>query len=174
MLLAARRPGVALAPLPVVRGAVLVALAIVLLAVEQGGYFPNAWRAGTVALAAAAGLIALERVCAGRAGRRSRRARCSRFCSCSRSASAVWSVDSHSSALEAQRILLYLTAFASFALAGEGLEAGVVLGASAVAVWALGDRVVHGAPLTGTRAGSSPVRSATRTAWARSLRSPPR
>lgn len=146
MLVAARRPGVALAPLPVVRGAVLAALAIVLLAAAQGGYFPNAWRFGTLAFAAAAGLIAL------REPRRPSRATLATGALLAALlalslASSLWSIDPHSSALEAQRILLYLAAFAAFALAGEGLETGVVLGASVVAVWSLGDRIVQGAPV---------------------------
>jgi len=146
VLVAARRPGVALAPLPAVRGALLAALAIVLLAAAQGGYFPSAWRLGTVALAAAAGLIAL------REPRRLSRTTVATGALLAlllvlSLASSLWSVDPHSSALEAQRILLYLAAFAAFALARDGLEAGVVLGASVVAIWALGDRVFRGAPV---------------------------
>jgi hypothetical protein len=146
MLVAARRPGVALAPLPAVRGALLAALAIVLLAAPQGGYFPNAWRAGTVALAAAAGLIALRE--SRRLGRTAiATAALLALLLALSLASTLWSIDPHSSALEAQRTLLYVAAFAAFALAGDGLEAGVVLGASAVAVWALSDRLVQGAPI---------------------------
>jgi hypothetical protein len=146
MLVAARRPGVALAPLPAVRGALLAALAIVLLAAAQGGYFPTAWRFGTLAFAAAAGLIAL------RDPRRPSRTTAATGALLAALlalslASSLWSIDPHTSALEAQRILLYLAAFAAFALARDGLEAGVVLGASVVAVWALADRLVHGAPI---------------------------
>jgi hypothetical protein len=137
---------VALAPLPVVRGVLLVALAIVLLAAEQGGYFPRAWREGTVALAAAAGLIALGRPARLSVATIATGALLVALLVLSL-ASALWSTDPHSSALEAQRILLYLAAFAAFALAREGLDAGVVLGASAVAVWALGDRIVQGATI---------------------------
>lgn len=146
MLVAVRRPGVTLAPLPALRGMLLAALAVLLLAAAQGGYFPGAWRTGTVLFAAAAGLFALHEP------RRPGRATLATGALLAlllvlSLVSTLWSLDAHSSALEAQRTLLYLAAFAAFALAGEGLEAGVVLGATAVAVWALGGRMLHGAPV---------------------------
>jgi hypothetical protein len=146
VIAAARRPGVAYLPPPALRGAALAALAVVLLATQQGGYFPSAWRTGTVALAATALLIAL------RAPARPSRAAAAvggaiALLLVLTLASAIWSIDASNSVLEAQRVLLYLVAFAAFALAGEGLEAGVVLGASGIAAWALAGRALHGAPV---------------------------
>ncbi len=59
--------------------------------------------------------------------------------------SALWSLDAHVSLLDSQRTLLYLAAACCFALAGPGLAAGVVGGATVVAVWALGGRLLNGA-----------------------------
>ena len=60
----ARRPGAALALPPAVQGLPLAALAILLLAAKQGGFFPPAWRYGVIALAA---VVVLQRLWA-RAG----------------------------------------------------------------------------------------------------------
>lgn len=127
-------------------GAALAALGVVALAAEQGGYFAPAWRAGAAAFGAAAALAWLW----------SGETRVPRLALappmllaalCLWSvASASWSVLPSASFLDAQRTLLYLAASAAFAVAGEGLVTGVGAGGAAVAVWALGARLVGGAP----------------------------
>jgi O-antigen ligase len=143
MELTARRPGVALAPPPALPGAALAALGVVALAAEQGGFFPSAWRFGAVAFAAAAGLVWLWQP--------ARRHGWEAFAPAVLAAlavwsllSATWSVHPSASTLDVQRTLLYLAAALAFALAGDGLPVGVVAGATVVAGWALGSRVVHG------------------------------
>jgi hypothetical protein len=148
MALTARssRPGVAFAPPRGLPGAALAAFGVVALAADQGGYFAPAWRAGAAVFAAAAVLVWLW----------SDEARVPRLALappallaalCAWSvASASWSALPSASFLDAQRTLLYLAASAAFAAAGRGLVAGVGLGGAVVAVWALGERLVGGAP----------------------------
>lgn len=145
MALTAEWLGTAFAPSPARRGAALAGGAIVALAAADGGYAPAAWRGGAVAFAAVAGLLALWAPM--------RPARSAVLIAGSLAgyavlslSSAVWSAHPAASILDTQRTLLYLTALASFVLAGEGLAAGVVLGAAVVGVWALGARALHYAP----------------------------
>ncbi len=144
MELTARRPGVALAPPPALPGAALAAAGVVALAAEQGGFFPSAWRFGAVAFAAAAGLFWLWAP--------PRRTGWATLAPPAVLAvfgvwslvSATWSVQPSASTLDVQRTLLYLTAALAFAAAGEGLPAGVLVGATVVAGWALGTRLADG------------------------------
>jgi O-antigen ligase len=135
---------VAHAPPPALPGAALAGIAVAALAAQQGGFFPPAWRYGAVAFAAAAGLFWLWAP--------PRRTRWETLAPPAILAalgvwsllSALWSVDASASTLDVQRTLLYLTAALAFAVAGEGLPAGVVAGATVVAGWALGSRLVDG------------------------------
>jgi hypothetical protein len=143
MTLTARRPGVALALPPALPGAALAAVGVVALAAEQGGFFPSAWRLGAVLFAAAAGLVWLWQP--------ARRPGFALFAPAALAAlglwsllSATWSAHPSASLLDVQRTLLYLVAALAFAAAGDGLPAGVVAGATAVAAWALGARLVDG------------------------------
>ena len=143
MTVAARRMGTALAPSPALPGAAVAALGVVAVAAHQGGVFTNDWRLGTVAFAAVAGLLALW-------GARLRRSALvvptllAAYGLWSL-ASAAWSVDAPLTTLDVQRTLFYFAAAVAFALAGEGLTSGVLAGTTAIAVWALGDRLLHGA-----------------------------
>ena len=146
MALTARRPGVAYAPPRGLPGAAVAALGVVALAADQGGYFAPAWRVGATAFAAAAALLWLW----SRETRVPRRALAppaflAVLCLWS-VASASWSALPSASFLDAQRTLLYLAASAAFAVAGDGLVAGVGVGGAAVAAWALGVRLADGAP----------------------------
>ena len=138
---AARRPS------PCQLGLVLAAGGVLLLSAADGGFFPPSWRWGAAAFAAA-GCVAvlLERgVVVSRAGRT--------FIACLiafggwTTLSATWSLDAAASLLEAQRLLLYAAALAAFLAARRGLTSGVVLGVTAVAIWALADRYFGGAPV---------------------------
>ncbi|HVU76470.1 MAG TPA: O-antigen ligase family protein [Gaiellaceae bacterium] len=144
-MLTARRPGVALAPPPALPGAALAAVGVVALAAEQGGYFPPAWRFGAVAFAAAAGLLWLwapER----RPGWELAAPALLAGLGLWSLLSTAWSVLPSATTLDAQRTLLYLTAALAFAVASGGLPVGVVAGATVVAGWALGGRLLNGAP----------------------------
>jgi O-antigen ligase len=146
MVLTARRPGVALAPPPALPGAALAAVGVVALAAEQGGYFPSAWRFGAVAFAAAAGLLWLwapeRRVGWETVAPPALLAALGGWSLLS----TAWSVLPSSTTLDVQRTLLYLTAALAFAVAADGLPTGVVAGATVVAGWSLGERLVNGAP----------------------------
>ncbi len=154
MMLSVRRPGAALAPLPAARGVATAALAVFALSLAQGGYFPNAWRYGALALGAAAALFALWtpalRTSFARSGGLRRPALVLALPGLLAAlllwsaASTTWSVAPSVSWLDTQRTLLYAVAAVAFLLAGDGLPVGVVLGATAVAGWALGGRVLHG------------------------------
>jgi len=137
---------VALASPPALPGAALAAAGVIALAAEQGGYATSAWRAGAVAFAAAAGLFALWRPV-----RISWRTAAPPALLAALALwsllSATWSVSPSASTLDVQRTLLYLAAAVAFALAGEGLTVGVLGGATIVAMWALGDRLINGAPI---------------------------
>lgn len=129
---------------PAARGFALAALGVVVLASQQGGFFPSAWRAGAVAFAAAAALVWLwapERRWTWQAVAPPALLAALGLWSV---ASSVWSVAPGASTLDAQRTLLYLTAAVAFAAAGEGLTLGVLGGSTIVAAWALGGRLVHG------------------------------
>lgn len=140
----ARQPGVALALPPAARGAALASLAIFLLAVADGGFFPPAWRLGGLTFGAAAVLLAIWTP-APRLTRTTGLLLATLAALALWSlASAAWSVDQSASLLDAQRTLLYLVAAASFVLAGEGLTLGVLVGTTAVAAWSLGDQYLGG------------------------------
>ncbi len=139
----ARRPGVAFALPPAARGAALAALAIAGLAAADGGFYPSAWRVGAVALGAVAVLLALWTP-ALPARRALAFVAAPAALAAWSLASALWSVDQSASLLDVQRMLLYTVAAAAFVLAGEGLPAGVVAGSTAVAAWALGERLLLG------------------------------
>jgi O-antigen ligase len=141
--LTAQRPGTAFAPSPALRGAALSAGSIVALASAQGGVFPSSWRVGAVALGALACVHALW------APRRRTTTAIPLFAplvafGLLSLASSLWSASPSASLLDAQRTLLYVVALASFALAGDGLVAGVGAGALAVGAWAIAGRLVHG------------------------------
>jgi O-antigen ligase len=150
--LTVERLGMAFAPSPAMRGATLAAATVVAFAAADGGFFPSSWRVGAVVLGALACLLMLW------APSRRTPATIVLFAllvafALLSLASATWSADPSASVLDVQRTLLYLTGLASFSLAGEGLPAGVVAGAGAVGVWALGARVITGAahdPYEGT------------------------
>jgi hypothetical protein len=121
-------------------GTALVTGAVLLLAADDGGFFPSAWRWGAVALAAAGAVVALGpgRIAVSRAGAAALTALV--VFGCWTVLSAAWSLDAHASLLESQRLLLYVVALGAFLVARRGLVGGVVLGAFAVAIWSLVDR----------------------------------
>jgi O-antigen ligase len=137
---AARRPS------PRQLGLVLAAGGVLLLSAANGGFFPTSWRWGAAAFAAVACIAVLleGRVVVSRAG--------AALIACLiafggwTTLSVAWSLDRHATLLESQRLLLYAAALAAFLAARRGLTSGVVLGATAVAVWALADRYLGSAP----------------------------
>jgi hypothetical protein len=137
---AARRPS------PRQLGLVLAAGGVLLLSAANGGFFPTSWRWGAAAFAAAACIAVLleGRVVVSRAG--AALIACLIAFGAWTTLSAAWSLDRHATLLESQRLLLYVAALAAFLAARRGLTSGVVLGATAVAVWALADRYLGGAP----------------------------
>ena len=137
----------ALAPPPALPGAALAALGIVALAAVQGGYATSSWRAGAVAFGAAAALAALWRADLRWTWRAAAPPLLIAALALWSLLSAAWSIEPSASTLDVQRTLLYLAAAAAFALAGEGLAVGVLGGATIVALWALGGRLIHGAQL---------------------------
>jgi O-antigen ligase len=141
--LTAQRLGTAFAPSPALRGAALSAGAIIALASAEGGFFPSSWRVGAVALGALACVHALWAPVRRTPTTIPLFAPLVAFGVLS-VASAAWSVSPAASLLDAQRTLLYVAALASFALAGEGLVAGVAVGAGTIGVWALATRLVVG------------------------------
>lgn len=152
MSLTAQRPGVAFAPPPAMLGTTLAAGAVVAFAAAEGGFFPSSWRVGSVVLSAFSFLLLLW------APVRRTRATVVLFVPlvallALSLASVSWSADPSASFLDAQRTFLYVAALACFALAGEGLPAGVALGAGVVGAWALVERAVVGShfdPYEGT------------------------
>jgi O-antigen ligase len=138
---AARRPS------PRQLGLVIAAGGVLLLSAADGGFFPPSWRWGAAGFAAAgcAAVLFQNRLVVSRAG-------CAFLAGliafgCWTTLSAAWSLDASATLLEAQRLLLYAAALAAFLAAGRrGLTTGVVLGVTAVAVWALADRYLGGAP----------------------------
>jgi O-antigen ligase len=143
MSLTVQRPGVAFAPPPAMLGTTLAATTVVAFAASQGGFFPSSWRVGSVVLGAFSFLLLLWTP--------ARRTRATvvlialfvAYLALSL-ASVAWSADPSASLVDAQRTVLYVVGLVGFALAGEGLAAGVVLGAGIVGAWALADRVVAG------------------------------
>jgi O-antigen ligase len=144
--LTAQRLGTAFAPSPALRGAALSAGAIIALASAEGGFFPSSWRVGAVVLGALACVHALWVPARRTTTTIPLFAPLVAFGLLS-VASAVWSASPSASLLDAQRTLLYVAALASFALAGEGLVAGVAVGAGTIGAWALATRLVHGTTL---------------------------
>jgi O-antigen ligase len=138
---AARRPS------PPQFGLVIAAGGVLLLAAADGGFFPSSWRWGA-AVFAAAGCVAVlleNRFVVSRAGA-AFLAGLIVFAGWT-TLSAAWSLDPHATLLETQRLLLYAAATAAFLAARQGLAGGIALGATAVAVWALADRFLGGAPV---------------------------
>jgi O-antigen ligase len=131
---AARRPS------PHQLGLLIAAGGVLLLSAADGGFFPSSWRWGAVAFAAAGCVAVLleNRLVVSRAGG-TFLAGLILFAGWT-TLSAAWSLDPHATLLETQRLLLYAAALAAFLAARRGLANGVVLGATAVAVWALADR----------------------------------
>jgi hypothetical protein len=127
-------------------GAALAFAAVVLLSFADGGFFPNAWRAGALALGCVAGLALLVWE-----PRRPTRAESLVLGGLAALAlwaalSAAWSLDSDASLLDAQRTLLYVAAAAAALLVRGALVAGTLAGVVAVCAYSLGERLVHGEP----------------------------
>jgi O-antigen ligase len=119
---------------------------VTLLAFRDGGFFPSAWRAATVALFAAAGLaIVLRRAAA------PSRAQLTVVLGLGVLAgwtalSALWSPDSGTSLLEAQRTLVYLAAVVAAVLVGGRLLAGTLAAIGLVCAYSVGQRLLEGPP----------------------------
>jgi hypothetical protein len=127
-------------------GAVLACAAVVLLSFADGGFFPNAWRAGALALACAAGLALLAWE-----PRRPTRAEALVVGGLAALAlwaalSAAWSIDPDASLLDSQRTLVYVAAAAAALLVRGALVAGTLAGVVAVCVYALAERLARGEP----------------------------
>jgi O-antigen ligase len=127
-------------------GAVLAGGAVVLLSFADGGFFPNAWRAGSVAFACAGGLALL-------AWGRPHPTRAQVVVVAALAAlalwaalSALWSLDPDASLLDAQRTPLYAVAVAAALLVRGALVAGVLAGVVLVCVYSLAERLVNGPP----------------------------
>jgi len=125
---------------------VLAGAAVTLLAFRDGGYFPSAWRAATVAFLAAAALaIVLRRASA------PSRAQLVVVLALGALAgwtalSALWSPDPAASLLEAQRTLVYVAAVvAAFAIGGR-VFAGTLAAIALVCAYSLGQRLLEGPP----------------------------
>ncbi len=129
-----------------VAGAVLCAAAITLLSFRDGGFDPSSWRAATVALLAAAGLAIVLRQAAAPS-----RAQLAVMLGLAALAgwtalSALWSPDPGTSLLEAQRTLVYLAAIVAAVAVGGRLLTGTIAGIGLVCVYAVGQRLLQGAP----------------------------
>src|SRR5918992_2323066 len=127
-------------------GAMLALGAVVLLSFADGGFFPNAWRAGAVAFACAGGLALL----AGRP-RRPTRAQAVTVGALAvlglwAALSATWSADPDASLLDAQRTLLYVLAAVAALVVRGALLAGALAGLLVVCAYSLAERLVNGAP----------------------------
>ena len=139
-----RRPR--LPPGPALPGAALALGGVALLGFADGGFWPAAWRAATVAFLAAA---ALGLVLRGRprltrsqvvvAGALAALAAWTAL-------SALWSVDQGDSLLEAQRTLVYLALVVAAAVLGGSLLAGTLAGIAVLCAWAVGERLLVGPP----------------------------
>ena len=128
------------------RGAVLAAAAVTLLAFRDGGYFPSAWRAATVALLAAAALaIVLRRASA---PSRMQLVVVLGFAALAgwTALSALWSPDPGTSLLEAQRTLVYVAAVVAAAAVGGRLFAGTFAAIGLICAYSVGRRLLEGPP----------------------------
>ena len=117
-----------------------------LLGFADGGFWPAAWRAATVAFLAAAALGLVLRG-------RPRLARSQILVGVALAAlvtwtalSALWSVDQGDSLLEAQRTLVYLALVLAAAVLGGSLLAGTLAGIVVLCAWAVGQRLLVGPP----------------------------
>jgi len=127
-------------------GAALAFAAVVLLSFADGGFFPNAWRAGALAFACAAGLALVAS-----GPRRPTRAEALLVGGLAAFAlwaavSAAWSIDPDASLLDAQRTLLYVAAAVAALLVRGALLAGTLAGVVAVCVYSVSERLVRGEP----------------------------
>lgn len=124
----------------------LALAAVVLFSFADGGFFPNAWRAGAVAFACVSGLALL----AGWARRPTRAEAISVGALAAlvlwAGLSAVWSADPDASLLDAQRTLLYVFAAAAALLVRGALLAGTLAGLLVVCGYSLAERLVNGPP----------------------------
>ena len=151
----------------------LAAAAVTLLAFRDGGYFPSAWRAATVALLATAVLaIVLRRASA------PSRAQLVVVLALGALAgwtalSALWSPDPGTSLLEAQRTLVYVAAVAAAFVVGGRVFAGTLAAIALVCTYSVGQRLLEGPPdpPLPSRERSCRSRWATRTPLAGWLRS---
>jgi O-antigen ligase len=144
--LPAERLGTAWPPSPAIPGAALAAGAIVLFAAADGGVAPAASSTGAIVLGAVAVGLSLWAPARPTWGRLLPLVPLAAYAMLSLG-STTWSADRSASLVDTQRTLLYVVAAAGFLLARRGLAAGVVTGATAVAAWALGARVLVGAPV---------------------------
>jgi O-antigen ligase len=127
-------------------GAVLAAAAVTLLAFRDGGYFPSAWRAATVALVAAAALaIVLRRAAAPSRAQLTVAVGLSALAGWT-ALSALWSPDPDASLLEAQRTLVYVAAIVAAVAVGGRLLAGTLAAIGLVCAYSVGQRLLQGPP----------------------------
>jgi O-antigen ligase len=129
-----------------VPGAVLAGAAVTLLAFRDGGYFPPAWRAATVALLAAAALaIVLRRA---PAPSRAQLVVVLGFAALAgwTALSALWSPDPGASLLEAQRTLVYVAAVVAAVAVGGRLFAGTFAAIGFICAYSVGRRLLEGPP----------------------------
>jgi O-antigen ligase len=127
-------------------GAVLCVGAIVLLSFRDGGFDPSSWRAATVALLAAAGLAVVLRRAA--APSRAQLAVVLGLAALAgwTALSALWSPDPGTALLEAQRTLVYVAAIVAAIAVGGRLLVGTIAGIGLVCAYAVGQRLLQGAP----------------------------
>ncbi|HEX4745415.1 MAG TPA: O-antigen ligase family protein [Gaiellaceae bacterium] len=125
---------------------------VVIVGSLDGGYYPNSWRWSALALAAVAGLATLRQR-SFRVGRLGSLSLASLGALCAWMAvSALWSIDGVESRQEVQRGALYVVALAALLAVvrqstAKGLLTGVLIGCTALASFALGDRLASNAPL---------------------------
>jgi O-antigen ligase len=127
-------------------GAVLAGAAVTLLAFRDGGYFPSAWRAATIAFVAAAALAIVLR----RASSPSRPQLLVVLAFAALAGwtalSELWSPVSDTSLHEAQRTLVYVVALvAAFAVGGR-LFAGTFAAIGLICAYSVGRRLLEGPP----------------------------
>ena len=129
-----------------VPGAVLAGATVTLLAFRDGGYFPSAWRAATVALLAAAALaIVLRRASAPSRGQVIVVLGFAAVAGWT-ALSALWSPDPSASLLEAQRTLVYVAAAVAAAAVGGRLFAGTFAAIGLICAYSVGRRLLEGTP----------------------------
>ena len=129
-----------------VPGAVLAGAAVTLLAFRDGGYFPSAWRAATVAFVAAAALAVVLR-------RASVPSRPQLLVVLALAALAgwtalsdLWSPVSDTSLPEAERTLVYVAAAAAAVAVGGRLFAGTFAAIGLICAYSVGRRLLEGPP----------------------------